>query len=112
MVGPDMQILRQVIRSLILENFENDEDVDVELPYEDTLMPDETGKGIVGGPDLSDQPRRNDFLEKKAEKRERSEVERLQSGEVDEEDSADEHAVVGAMGPAWGSVDEYDEYDE
>lgn len=105
-----MQMLRQVIRSLILEAFENDEEVDVELPYEDTLMPDEIGKGIVGGPDLSDQPRRNDFLEKKAKRQEDSEVERLQSGEIeDEDDSADEHAVVGAMGPAWGPVEEHDE---
>lgn len=105
-----MQLLRQVIRSLILETFENDEEIDVELPYEDTLMPDETGKGIVGGPDLSDQPRRNDFLEKKAQRQVDSDVERIQSGEIDdEEDSADEHAIVGAMGPAWGTVEEHDE---
>lgn len=105
-----MQLLRQIIRSLILETLENDEEVDVELPYEETLMPDEIGTGIVGGPDLSDQPRRNDFLEKKAQRQVDSDVERIQSGEIDDdEDSADEHAIVGAMGPAWGPVEEHDE---
>ena len=85
--------LRTLVRAIILESMEEDTD----LPYEETLLPDEEGKGIVGGPDLAKQPQRDEFLEKRAQRR------------LEQEEEQDEHAIVGAMGPAWGQVDEYDE---
>ena len=91
--------LRRIIRRVILESIEEE----VDLPYEETLMPDETGKGVVGGPDLHLQPKRNDYLEKKAEKKVKKKKAKLHSREETEENTGDEHQIVGSIGPLGAS---------
>ena len=91
----DFLYLRKIIRKLINESVEDE----VDLPYEETLMPDETGKGVVGGPDLAKQPKRDDYLEKKAEKKVKKKKAKLHSREETEEVTGDEHQMVGHIGP-------------
>ena len=95
----DYLYLRKIIRKLIVESIEEEAD----LPYEETLMPDETGKGVVGGPDLALQPKRNDYLEKKAEKKVKKKKDKLHSREETEEATGDEHQMVGHIGPLGAS---------
>lgn len=95
----DYLYLRKIIRKLIIESVEEE----VDLPYEETLMPDETGKGVVGGPDLAKQPKRDDYLEKKAEKKVKKKKAKLHSREETEENTGDEHQMVGHVGPLGAS---------
>jgi len=91
--------LRRVIRKVLIESIDEE---DVDLPYEETLMPDDEGKGVIGAVDFSEQSKRNDYLEKKASDKVKKKKDKLQSREETEADVSDEHAIVGAMGPAWG----------
>jgi len=87
--------LRAVIRKTILESYEAEERV-----YDDTVLPgEEADSELLAEPDLTHQEDRDDYIsdkEKKASKKKRA---RLQSQEEIEEDMADEHAIVGAIGP-------------
>ena len=87
----DFLYLRKIIRKLIIESVEEE----VDLPYEETLMPDETGKGVVGGPDLAKQPKRDDYLEKKAEKKVKKKKAKLHSRGETEESTGDENTLAG-----------------
>jgi hypothetical protein len=87
--------LRRTIRKVILESYESEERV-----YDDTVLPgEEADSELLAEPDLTHQEDRDDYIsdkEKKASKKKRA---RLQSQEEIEEDMADEHAIVGAIGP-------------
>lgn len=91
--------LRKIIRQLVLESLEEESD----LPYEETLMPGEEGVGVLGGPDFSEQPKRNDYLEKKKDnvKKKKAKLHSQEEIERDSDDEgvSDEHAIVGAIGP-------------
>lgn len=82
--------LRKLVKRFIIESIEEDTD----LPYEDTLMPDEEGEGILGGPDFSEQPQRDDYLEKKKDNVKKKKV-KLHSQEETEEPTGDENTIAG-----------------
>ena len=90
----DFLKLRKIIRRLVLESIEEESD----LPYEETLMPDEEGEGILGGPDFSEQPQRDDYLEKKKDNVKKKKA-KLHSQEETEEPTGDEHQIAGHIGP-------------
>ena len=91
--------LRTVIRKLILESIEEqDEEV-----YPNTALPDEEvdaddGK-VIGGPDLANQRRRDDYVDNKEKKRAKATKVKLRSHEETDEGIGDEHAMVGFTGP-------------
>ena len=95
--------LRLMIRKMILESIEEE----VELPYEDTVLPGDTAdEELIAEPALGNQKQRNEFLKSKEEKEEEAKKkttkEKLQSREETIADTGDEHAIVGFVGPAWG----------
>ncbi len=88
--------LRRIIRDVILEGEER--------VYDDTVLPgEEADDELLAEPDLTDQNERDEYMQSKADVRSKKKRARLHSQEeTDEYMVGDEHAIVGAMGPAWG----------
>jgi len=84
--------LRRIVRNVLLETYESDEDV-----YDDTVLPgEEADEELLAEPDLTDQEERDSYLAKKKKLKKRD---RLQSADETEDAMGDEHAIVGAIGP-------------
>jgi hypothetical protein len=85
--------LRRIIRNTILESREEDEKV-----YDDTVLPDEEAdEELIAEPDLTDQKERDSYLDKKEKSKKKRD--RLRSADEIDDAMADEHAIVGAIGP-------------
>ena len=89
--------LRKIIRTVITEVYESDEEV-----YDDTVLPgDEADDDLLAEPDLTDQKDRDDYVASKQKKR--TLKARLQSAEEIDDDLGDEHAIAGHIGPLGAS---------
>ena len=87
--------LRRIIRSTLLESYQAEERV-----YDDTVLPgEEADSELLAEPDLTHQEERDDYINNKEQSFSKKKKARLQSQEEIEEDMADEHAIVGAIGP-------------
>ena len=84
--------LRRIIRNVILEGEER--------VYDDTVLPgEEADDELLAEPDLTDQEERDEYMQSKADARSKKKRARLHSQEETDEYMADEHAIVGAIGP-------------
>jgi len=91
--------LRSIIRDTLLEAIDELEfDKEEGVVYPNTAMPDEEAdEDILGGPDLSNQDDRDDFLSKQHNKKKVRD--KLTSADEIGDALGDEHAIVGAIGP-------------
>ena len=90
--------LRQIVRQVILESYEADEDY-----YDNTVLPDdEADKSLLGEPDLTDQRERDDYVDRREKKR--TKKVKLKSAEETVESMGDEASMVGGAGGVGGSI--------
>ena len=93
--------LRKIIRNVLIESYEADEDV-----YDDTVLPgEEADNELLAEPDLTDQDERDEYLSKKAASKKKKD--KLRSAKETEGAMGDENTIagggiVGHMGGAWG----------
>ena len=103
----DYLYLRKIIRKLIIEAIDEETD----MPFEDTLLPgdDDDVKernkdaNILGGGDMTNEPAREKYLKNKDSKRSKKKKAKLHSREETEENTGDEHQMVGHIGPLGAS---------
>jgi len=101
--------LRKVIRTLIIETYESEEDV-----YDDTVLPGDSAEDeLLAEPDLTDQRERDEYLRDKAMSRKKKSKLRSSAcpGEEpmtashamgDESNAIGGGGIAGHMGGAWG----------
>ena len=88
--------LRKIIRHVILESEER--------VYDDTVLPgEEADDELLAEPDLTDQEERDDYITSKQRKKIKKKKDRLRSRDETEENTGDEHVVVGYTGPLGAS---------
>jgi len=89
--------LRRIVRKVILESYEADEDY-----YDNTVLPDdEADKSLLAEPDLTDQKERDDYVDRREKKR--TKKVKLKSAEETQESMGDEASMVGGAG-GMGSI--------
>ena len=85
--------LRRIIRTVLLENYEHDEDY-----YDRTVLPDdEADNSLLAEPDLTDQKERDEYVGNREKKRKRKV--RLKSAEETSENMGDEHVIATFAAP-------------
>ena len=89
--------LRHIIQHVILEVYEADEDY-----YDNTVLPDDKAdKSLLAEPDLTDQKKRDDYVDGKQKKR--AKKAKLKSAEETGKSMGDEASMVGG-GAAGGQI--------
>ena len=93
--------LRQIIQDVLLETLDELEfDKEEEQVYPNTAMPEEEAdEDILGGPDLSNQDDRDEFLTKQHSKK--KERDKLTSADEIDDAMGDENAMVGGAVAGW-----------
>tara|TARA_Y100000593_G_scaffold91801_1_gene181611 strand:- start:1979 stop:2365 length:387 start_codon:yes stop_codon:yes gene_type:complete len=91
--------LRRIVRNVLLEAIDELEfDKEEDQVYPNTAMPDEEAdEDILGGPDLSNQDDRDEFLSVQHSKKKQRD--RLQSADEIDDAMGDEHAIAGFVAP-------------
>lgn len=93
--------LRKIIRNVLVEAYEADEEV-----YDDTVLPgDEADDELLAEPDLTDQKERDAYIDRKQSVKKKKD--KLRSAEETEGAMGDENTIAGGgiaghMGGAWG----------
>ena len=93
--------LRKIIRGVLIESYEADEEV-----YDDTVLPgDEADDELLAEPDLTDQKERDAYIDRKQGVKKKKD--KLRSAEETEDAMGDENTIAGGgiaghMGGAWG----------